>query len=66
MIISVNDRKVELAEGSTLSNLLDKLGLPPARVAIELNGLIVPRAGFSVQELKGGDRVEIVQFVGGG
>ncbi len=51
---------------STLSALIDHLGMKADRVAIELNREIVPRDLWAQTELHDGDRLEIVQFVGGG
>ncbi len=41
-------------------------GYQAERVAIELNGDILPRARYHECELKNGDQLEIVHFVGGG
>lgn len=51
---------------ASLLELLQHLRLDPARVAIEHNGAIVPQDHFTVTVLHDGDRLEIVQFVGGG
>lgn len=50
----------------TLSELLAQTGLGERRVAIEVNGLIVPQATHGSQLLHEGDRVEIVHALGGG
>ena len=50
----------------TLSEVIVSMGLDPSRVAVELNGKIIPRAEFDRTELKDGDSLEIVHFVGGG
>jgi thiamine biosynthesis protein ThiS len=50
----------------TLSGLVERLGMKPDRVAIELNRQIVPRDEWSKTQLHDGDRLEIVHFVGGG
>jgi thiamine biosynthesis protein ThiS len=50
----------------TLSALIQSLGMKPDRVAVELNREIAPRNLWPQTELKEGDRLEIVQFVGGG
>jgi sulfur carrier protein len=42
------------------------LGLTPDRIAVELNREIVPRGKWSETELRDGDKLEIVHFVGGG
>lgn len=53
-------------DGCTLRDLIELMELNPSRVAVELNGNIVPRAEFGNTELKNGDSLEIVHFVGGG
>jgi sulfur carrier protein len=50
----------------TLSNLIELLGMKSDRVAVELNRDIAPRDRWPQIELKDGDRLEIVHFVGGG
>lgn len=66
MTITVNGKIKELATPATVADLLDSLNLDAARVAIELNGDILPRAEFAGRQLSDGDTLEIVQFVGGG
>ena len=51
---------------ATLLELLSHLGLDAARVAIEHNGAIVSQDQFAATALNDSDRLEIVQFVGGG
>jgi thiamine biosynthesis protein ThiS len=46
--------------------LVQDLELEFKQIAIELNGQIVNRKGWSQQVIGQGDRVEIVRFVGGG
>jgi thiamine biosynthesis protein ThiS len=55
-----------LAPGSNLQDLIAELDLKGDRVAIELNGNIVPRAEWAKAGLAEMDRLEIVHFVGGG
>ncbi len=50
----------------TVIALLGQLGLAGKRVAVELNGEIVPRSRHAAQALAEGDRLEIVVAVGGG
>jgi sulfur carrier protein len=50
----------------TLVQLVESLGMKPDRVAVELNREIAPRDRWLQIELKDGDRLEIVHFVGGG
>lgn len=46
--------------------LVRALGLDPRKIAVELNLEIVPRSTYARARLADGDRLEIVQFVGGG
>jgi sulfur carrier protein len=54
------------SEPFTLAALIESLNMKPDRVAVELNRDIVPRTLWPQTELKDGDRLEIVHFVGGG
>ncbi|MGH9505163.1 MAG: sulfur carrier protein ThiS [Terriglobales bacterium] len=51
---------------TTLSQLVEHLGMTQDRVAIELNRNIVPRTQWPETNLAEGDQLEIVHFVGGG
>jgi sulfur carrier protein len=64
VVINGQPRKIE--EGTTVSVLLDQLGLGERRVAVERNREIVPRAQHASTTLADGDRLELVTFVGGG
>jgi thiamine biosynthesis protein ThiS len=64
--IVVNGEIREAASGATVTELLKALGIHGARVAIERNCQILPRAAWSETSVAEGDRYEIVQFVGGG
>lgn len=66
MTITVNGRPKELDGPTTVAALLESLKLDAARVAVELNREILPRAEFAETALADGDSLEIVQFVGGG
>jgi thiamine biosynthesis protein ThiS len=64
--VSVNGEAVHMPAGSTLRDLLLKLELDRARVAVEYNLRVVPRAEHAGLRLNHGDRLEVVTFVGGG
>ncbi|MET0554528.1 MAG: sulfur carrier protein ThiS [Vicinamibacteria bacterium] len=66
MRVTVNGEEMLLPPGTTVSTLLQKLVLPTARVAVEHNLRVVPRAEHADLRLNQGDHVEIVTFVGGG
>lgn len=64
--IIVNGETREVARGASVADLINDLDLTPQRLAIELNLSILPRAKWSETELRSGDKLEIVHFVGGG
>jgi sulfur carrier protein len=64
--IFVNGEPCQIAESSHVGDLVRELKLPPERVAIELNLSILSRSKWDETVLRAGDKLEIVQFVGGG
>ena len=64
--IFVNGKTEQVTRQETIETLLLGLSLRHDRVAIELNGEILPTEQYAGQLLKEGDEVEIVTFVGGG
>jgi sulfur carrier protein len=62
----LNGRDAEAPESSTLAALLGSLGIASGRIAVERNGLVVPRGEFETMVLGEGDVLEVVQLVGGG
>jgi sulfur carrier protein len=67
LILNGQTRAFEtLPQPASLEQLIGELGLKGDRVAIEHNGEIVPRSGWTETMLNGGDRLEVVHFVGGG
>lgn len=66
MKLQINGEEREVAEGLTLAVLLEQLAMKADRVAVELNREIVRREAWAQTRLQPGDRLEIVQFVGGG
>lgn len=66
MHIVLNGADYPLETPLTVAALLDQLGLGQKRVAVELNLHIVPRSQHSQVTLQHGDRVEVVEAIGGG
>jgi len=52
--------------GSTALDLLERLGLSARRLAMERNGEVIPRSEYASCLLAEGDRIELVQAIGGG
>lgn len=65
MELYVNGEARELAV-ATVAELVVALGLEGRRVAVELNGAVVPKSRHAAQPLHAGDRVELVHALGGG
>lgn len=66
MDIQLNGELRQLAGDSTVADLLHSENLAQRRVAVEVNGEIVPRGLHATHALHDGDRVEIVHALGGG
>ena len=66
MNLIINGEKRSFEAPLTLIVLLQLLSMKTDRVAVELNSEILPRDQWAAHHLAEGDRLEIVQFVGGG
>ena len=66
MLVTVNGESTETKDGGTIGELLLQLQIQRERVAVEVNLDIIPKTGYDSHSLATGDRIEIVQFVGGG
>lgn len=64
--IIVNGEQQAVSAGTTLAMLLEGRKLSGKRLAIEVNEEIIPRSQLGEYRLRQGDRVEIVQAIGGG
>ncbi len=66
MQIFVNGSERQIPDHSSLSNLIELLDLGNQRFAIEVNEELIPRSSFQQQHFAPGDRIEVVQAIGGG
>lgn len=64
--IELNGEPKEVAAGTTLADLVEAAGIQGRRYAVEINGEIRPRVEHAETAVEPGDRVEIVQAIGGG
>jgi thiazole synthase len=64
--VTVNGEPRTVPAGQTVLGLLESLGIPPERVAVEFNRQILRRELWGTTSLAGGEQIEIVHFVGGG
>lgn len=66
MQIILNGEPRNITEGMTVAMLVNTLDGDPRGIAIELNREIVPKSAHAATVLQDGDKLEVVQFVGGG
>lgn len=64
--ITVNGEPGKVAAGTTIAELVASLGIAGQRVAVELDGTVVPRSTHAQAKLPAGAKVEIVHAIGGG
>lgn len=62
----VNGKEMRLSSSVTLSEVLSEQGFSDSRIAVELNGRIVPRAKYAETMVCDSDTLEVVSMVGGG
>ena len=66
MELTVNGEILSMSDVETLQELLNKLKIDSGRVIVEINLSIVRKSEYSTFRLHDGDKIEIVNFVGGG
>tara|TARA_S200000501_G_scaffold285385_1_gene269695 strand:- start:1306 stop:1524 length:219 start_codon:yes stop_codon:yes gene_type:complete len=64
--ITVNGKQMQVISRYSLKSLVIKLKMPLNKIAIELNKKIIDKKRISKIQLKKGDTIEIVHFIGGG
>ncbi len=64
--IRVNGEPRTLGAGASLAELIEALALSGRKLAVAVNRVVVPRAQYRARRLANGDRVEILEAVGGG
>ena len=64
-MVRINGEYLDVG-GKSVSEYLNSAGYDLMRVAVELNGDIVPKVQYADTIFKDGDSVEVVSFVGGG
>ena len=66
MTILINGETADTRGAQTIRELVERFGLPPQTVLIELNGLALHRREWPDRGLAEGDRVEVLRVVAGG
>jgi len=64
--IHVNGEPHRFSAPCSVASLLDQLSLGKRRIAVAINHDVIPRSTFEAQQIQDGDRIEILEAVGGG
>jgi thiazole synthase len=64
--ITLNGQRKTLPQPLSIQDLIERIGLDPSKIAVEVNREVVPKPEHPDRRLQGGDTVEIVTLVGGG
>lgn len=65
MIVTVNEKQVEVGEAATVEALLQSLGYPDRGIAVSLDYLVLPRSDWATP-LSAGVRIDVLAAVQGG
>ena len=64
--IKLNGKIIFIPKNTSLKNLASKFKIPLNKVAIEVNMEIIDKKKLNKTIIKSADKIEIVQFIGGG
>ena len=64
--VFINGKKKEICYKNNLSSLLNFLEIDENGIAIEINLIVIPKSQYKNTIIKNNDKIEIVQFIGGG
>lgn len=65
-MVKVNGKEVDNATGLSLEDFLISEGYLIDKIVVELNGEIMPKPQYKQTNIKDGDSLEVISFVGGG
>ena len=64
--IRVNGEPCTLTAGTSVAQLIERLGLEGRKLAVAIDRQVVPRSQYGTRRLAPGNHVEILEAVGGG
>ena len=64
--VFINGKKKGFSENNNLVSLLNILEIDGSGIAIEVNLVVIPKSQYKNIIIKNDDKIEIVQFIGGG
>lgn len=65
-MIRLNGDSISGCEGITVEELVNRQNFNKSRIAVEINGTIIPKKDYEKTQIQENDVVEVVSFVGGG
>lgn len=66
MQLTINGHSKHFADSMTIEDMVKEVGADVTQIAVEQNRVIIPRSQFAATQLRDGDTIELVEFVGGG
>jgi thiamine biosynthesis protein ThiS len=64
--VFINGKKKEICDNNNLISLLNFLEIDENGIAIEINLIVIPKSQYKNTIIQNNDKIEIVQFIGGG
>ena len=64
--VYINGEKKLISISSNLSDVLKNFEIDASKIAIEINKKVIPKSLYKNTLIKNEDKIEIVQFIGGG
>ena len=64
--IQINGKQLKINKNLSVKDLIKKYKIKEKKIAIELNGMILPKQDYKKRKIKNRDKIEIVHFIGGG
>jgi sulfur carrier protein len=62
----VNGEEWQVADGTTVADVLTRLGAPATGIAVACGGAVVPRGSWPVTAVRDGDEIDVLTAVQGG
>lgn len=65
-MVKINGEEVSIESGLSLEEVIVNQGYTIEKTVVELNGEIIPKTQYKQTNIKDGDALEVISFVGGG
>lgn len=66
MAVQLNGETLELPAGTTVEEVVASLAASRTGIAVAVNGAVVPRSSWALEQVRDGDRVEVLTAAQGG